>query len=53
MKNAQAELSRPWPQEAEWKQKSERLERLNAELSAEVRDGHQESQAEGGVEMEP
>ncbi|MEA4954842.1 MAG: DEAD/DEAH box helicase family protein [Pseudoflavonifractor sp.] len=41
MENAKAELARPWPQELEWKQKSERLAQLDVELSAEVSDSSQ------------
>lgn len=35
---AQVELSKPWPQEAEWREKSAQLAALNAELNT---DGHE------------
>lgn len=53
MENAKAELARPWPQELEWKQKSERLAQLDVELSAEVSDSSQaEPVEEDEAEME-
>lgn len=51
-KDAKAELNRPWPQEAEWQKKSQRLAQLNIELSAEMESGKQEPQENDGPEME-
>ncbi|MEM5780312.1 MAG: helicase-related protein, partial [Lawsonibacter sp.] len=51
-KDAKTELARPWPQETEWKKKSERLAKLNIELSAEMESGEQSTQSEDGPELE-